>query len=467
MTRAPLWTLGEIAHALGIACAADLADTAVGGISIDSRTLAPGDLFIALVGENSDGHAHVAAALAKGAAGALAHRPFDDPRVLHVADTLAGLTALGAAGRARFGGRLVAVSGSVGKTTTKEMLRTILAASGPTHAADASYNNHWGVPLTLARMPRDAAFAVIEIGMNHPGEIIPLATLARPDVAVLTTVASAHIGHMGSLEAIAREKASLYAALGADGIAIVPADAPHRDILLAGAAHAQAWLVGDADGARARFTRLRGGADGSEFAALIDGTPVAAHLHAPGGHMARNALLALAAAAALGANVVAGAAALSSFRPGAGRGAWRLLALPEGGRAVLLDESYNASSASMRAAFEVLAAVPARRRLAVLGDMRELGSFATAEHLGLAEPLTRAADLLWCCGEHMGALFDAVPQAMRGAHTPDARTLAPLLCTELRDGDAVLVKGSFGSRMRDVVAALDALAAHSHAEGVG
>lgn len=462
--RAPLWTLGEIAAALGIACAPDIADTPVNGISIDSRTLAPGDLFVALVGDNSDGHAHVATALARGAAGALVHRAFSDPRALAVDDTLAGLTALGAAGRARFGGRLVAVSGSVGKTTTKEMLRTILAASGATHAADASYNNHWGVPLTLARMPRDAAYAVIEIGMNHPGEIVPLATLARPHVAVLTTVASAHIGHMGSLEAIAREKASLYGALDADGVAIVPADAPYREILLDAAGPARAWLVGEAEGARAHLARLRGGADGSEFDAVIDGRTVAAHLHAPGSHMARNALLALAAAAALGADVDKGAAALAGFRPGAGRGAWRLLALPQGGRAVLLDESYNASSASMRAALEVLAGIPARRRIAALGDMRELGRFATEEHVGLAEPLTRAADLLFCCGEHMASLFDAVPPAMRGAHTPEARTLAPMLGAELRDGDAVLVKGSFGSRMRDVVTALDALAERSPEE---
>ncbi|MCI1322898.1 MAG: Mur ligase family protein, partial [Acetobacter fabarum] len=213
---APLGTQSE-------APARNLTEQAITGISIDTRTLAAGDLFIALKGDTSDGHAHVQAALDKGAACAMVHAAdgLTDPRVLVVADTMVGLQQLAQAARARFTGKVVAVTGSVGKTTTKEMLRLCLSANGPTHAAEASYNNHWGVPLTLARLPRDAAFCISEIGMNHPGEILPLARMVRPDVAVITTIGSAHLGHMGSLDAIAAEKASIITTLPAHGVAVV------------------------------------------------------------------------------------------------------------------------------------------------------------------------------------------------------------------------------------------------------
>ena len=417
------------------------------GVSIDSRTLRPGDLFVALQGE-ADGHAHVANALAQGAAGAMVHRadglPVDAP-LLVVGDTLAGLHALGQAGRARFQGKVVAVTGSVGKTTTKEMLRTALSAFGPTHAAEASHNNHWGLPLTLARLPPGAAFCVAEIGMNHAGEIAPLARLAAPHVAVVTAVASAHIGHLGSLEAIADEKASVLGGLEPDGLAVLPGDSPFL-ARMAEAAPGRVITFGQADGADARLLRT------GPVRARICGQDVEFPLAAPGAHMALNAVAALAACAALGLDISVAAAALSSFAPGAGRGLQRPI---RSGDILLLDESYNASSASVRAALGVLAALPGRRRVAVLGDMLELGAFGPAEHAGLAGEVAASADLLYACGPLMRHLYDGVPDRRRGAHAPDSAALAPLVAAAVRPGDAVLVKGSLGSRMRLVVAALE------------
>ncbi len=415
------------------------------GVSIDSRTLRPGDLFVALQGE-TDGHAFVADALARGAAGAMVHRTDglpDDAPLLVVGDTLAGLHALGQAGRARFKGKMLAVTGSVGKTTTKEMLRAALSAFGPTHAAEASYNNHWGVPLTLARLPPDAAFCVAEIGMNHAGEIAPLARLAAPHVAVVTAVASAHIGHLGSLEAIADEKASVLQGLEPGGLAVLPGDSPFL-ARMAEAAPGRVITFGEAPGADARLLRT------APMRARICGQDVECPLEAPGTHMALNAVAALAACAALGLDVSAAAAALSSFVPGAGRGLQRTIR----GGVLLLDESYNASSASVRAALGVLAALPGRR-VAVLGDMLELGKFGPAEHAGLAHEVASSADLLYACGPLMRHLYDGVPDRRRGAHAPNSAVLAPLVAAAVRPGDAVLVKGSLGSRMRLVVAALE------------
>ncbi|WP_419728484.1 UDP-N-acetylmuramoyl-tripeptide--D-alanyl-D-alanine ligase [Lichenicola sp.] len=430
------------------------------GISIDTRTLAPGDLFVALVGDSGDGHLHVEAALAAGAAAALVHRTDtlpealrDDTRLLHVADTFAALNALGRAGRARFQGRVVAVTGSVGKTTTKEMLRIALSALGPTHASHASYNNHWGVPLTLARLPENAAFCVSEIGMNHPGEIAPLAALARPDVAVITTIASSHIGHMGSLEAIALEKGSLFGALSPGGIAIFPAEAPHADLLadIAVAAQARSIRFGTGVDAEARLTDLALASDGSTATIVLGGAATPLRLASPGRHMAMNALACLAAVAALGGDIAVAAKALSGFVAGDGRGALRPLA---GGTAALLDESYNASGASVRAALSVLALLPAQRRVAVLGDMLELGTFARAEHESLNQSVRESADIVYCSGDMMKFLYDSLPETMRGGYSADARSLAPQVVSALRPGDVVLVKGSYGSRMRDVVSAL-------------
>ncbi|MFT8815827.1 UDP-N-acetylmuramoyl-tripeptide--D-alanyl-D-alanine ligase [Acetobacter fabarum] len=435
-----------------------LTEQAITGISIDTRTLAAGDLFIALKGDTSDGHAHVQAALDKGAACAMVHAAdgLADPRVLVVADTMVGLQQLAQAARARFTGKVVAVTGSVGKTTTKEMLRLCLSANGPTHAAEASYNNHWGVPLTLARLPRNAAFCISEIGMNHPGEILPLARMVRPDVALITTIGSAHLGHMGSLDAIAAEKASIITTLPAHGVAVVPDDAHGASFFVQAAQQANAtlWRTGSSPGSTAHMGAVHSGADGTQFTASIAGVEVAVHVPAPGLHLARNALAALAACAALGTDLPKAATALQGFAPGKGRGALSHIA---GGAITLLDESYNASSASIRAALDVLHHLPATRRIAILGDMRELGTFSTTEHAALAPVAAASADLVFCCGPYMKTLFDALPPARQGAWADNAAALAPLACAALRGGDAVLVKGSLGSRMRDVIAALETL----------
>lgn len=425
------------------------------GVSIDSRTLAPGDLFVALVGENGDGHHFVADALAKGAAGAMVHAHVSGAtRLLQVDDTLAGLARLGGYARARFTGGVVAVTGSVGKTTTKEMLRTILASFGPTHAAVASYNNHWGLPLTLARTPPDAAYCVAEIGMNHPGEVAPLARLARPHVAVITAIEKAHIGHLGSVEAIAHEKASIMRGLEPGGAAILPADSPLLPRLCAAAGHARVVTFGTDRSADVRLTDIETGAEGSTVTAAASGKTLRFRLNVPGRHMALNALAALAAAMQFRAEPDAIVEALQGFSSSAGRGARRQIAVA-GGTARLLDDSYNANPASMRAALAILALQPGKRRIAVLGDMLELGDAGPSEHRKLAKDVMAAADLLFACGPLMRHLFDALPAAHTAVHRPDAASLAPIVARALEPGDVVLVKGSLGSRMKLVVSALD------------
>jgi UDP-N-acetylmuramoyl-tripeptide--D-alanyl-D-alanine ligase len=439
-----LWRADELAALFGVGYP-------VSGVSIDTRTLKPGDLFVALAGER-DGHGFVEAAFSKGAAAALVSRPMPGNTLL-VDDTQLALERLGAAARARTAAKIVAVTGSVGKTTTKEMLRRTLAAFGAVHAAEASFNNHIGVPLTLARMPRDADFGVFEIGMNHAGEIAPLAALVRPDVAVITCVDRAHLGLMGSEEAIAREKASLYGALVPGGAAVVPGDSAFLPMLRdAVPARARALVFGEG-AVDARLLEVKNSAEAAEIEADICGVTVRFGLAAPGRHMAMNAISVLATAHGLGLDVTTAAAALDGFAPFSGRGARRQVAV-QGGQAMLLDESYNASGASMRAALAVLTLQPGRR-VAVLGDMLELGEYARAEHLGLLPAVLAGADVVFTCGEQSGALFESVPAAKQGAHAPDATTLAPLVKAALRPGDTVLVKGSYGSCMRDVISLLE------------
>jgi UDP-N-acetylmuramoyl-tripeptide--D-alanyl-D-alanine ligase len=450
-----LWTARDLVEATGGTASAPFAPN---GVSIDTRTLQPGDLFIALTGESGrDGHDHVAEALAKGAAAAMVHR---DVRgcapLLRVDDTLAALARLGAFARARFTGRLVAVTGSVGKTTTKEMLRTALSAFGPTHAAVASYNNHWGLPLTLARTPLDAAFAVAEIGMNHAGEIAPLARLARPHVAVITTIEKAHVGHLGSIEAIADEKASILQGLEPDGVAVLPIDSPLFPRLRQAAGLARVLTFGSSPSADVRLAELEQDADGSVIVVDVADREVRLRLNAPGGHMALNATAALAAVSALGLNICGARQALESFAPVAGRGVRRPIALP-GGTALLLDESYNGNGASMRAALDVLRLQPAKRRIAVLGDMLELGDHGPAEHAALAAAVAQSADRLFVCGPLMRHLYKAVPDRLRTGCAPDSASLAAIVAAAVAPGDAILVKGSLGSRMKRVVDALDAL----------
>ena len=454
----PLWTADELVDATGGTLSRPFD---ANGLSIDTRTLAPGDLFVALLGEGRDGHAFVADALAKGAAGALVHGDVSSLEpVLRVDDTLAGLARLGGFARSRFGmngGLAVAVTGSVGKTTTKEMLRAALSAFGTTHAAVASYNNHWGLPLTLARTPRDAKFCIAEIGMNHAGEIAPLARLARPHVALITTIAKAHVGHLGSIEAIADEKASVMQGLEPGGIAVLPADSSLIGRLRKAAGDGVVLTFGTDPSADVRLVHLEADAGGSLIHVDIVGHMVTLRLNAPGRHMAMNAVATLAVVAALGFDPMKAIVALEAFSPLAGRGARRELVLRDGS-ALLLDESYNGNGASMRAALDVLRLQSERRRIAVLGDMLELGDEGPAEHAGLAEAVVASADWLFTCGPLMRNLFDAVPEALRGAHAADSTALAPIVAAALARGDAILVKGSLGSGMKRVIEAIESAA---------
>jgi UDP-N-acetylmuramoyl-tripeptide--D-alanyl-D-alanine ligase len=335
------------------------------------------------------------------------------------------------------------------------MLRAALSAYGPTRAAAASYNNHWGLPLTLARTPRDAQFCIAEIGMNHAGEIEPLARLARPHVAVITTIAKAHVGHLGSIEAIADEKAAVMRGLEPGGTAVLPADSPQLSRLLAAASGATVLTFGIDPAADVRLLDAEPDADGSIIHVTIGGRDATLRLNAPGRHMAMNALAALAAIAALGLDPARAIEALQAFAPLAGRGSRREVTIP-GGSFLLLDESYNGNGASVRAALDVLRLQSGRRRIAVLGDMLELGAEGPSEHAGLADAVDLSAEYLFTCGPLMRHLFDAVPDVKRGAHAKNSSDLAPVVAASLKAGDAVLVKGSLGSGMRRIIETLEA-----------
>ena len=450
-----LWTSAELRAATNGVLAAECV---VKGVSIDSRSIAPGDVFIALR-DQRDGHDFVADALARGAMAAMVdHAPqgvVDTAKLLMVGDTLAGLTALGAAGRARAMARVVGVTGSVGKTTTKEMLRVALGAFGATHASAASHNNHWGVPLTFARLPRDAAFAVIEMGMNNRGEIAPLSRLAQPQIGIITSIGTAHIGLLGSQAAIAAEKGDIIAGIAPGGTAILPADSTFAAELVARARDAGLTVLthGEAAGADARLLSYQASPGGGMAEIALAGQHIALRLTTPGRHVALNACAVLAAVQALGLSPEKGAEALASFTAGAGRGALRRIRVA-GGEALLIDDSYNASVASVRAGLAVLAAQPATRRVFAFGDMLELGAEGPAQHAALAPDAAQNSDLVFCCGPLSKYLFDALPAHQRGGHFPDSAALAPALRAALQPGDAVLVKGSLGSRMSLVIAAL-------------
>ncbi len=457
-----LWTENELTGVLGPPSQA-LAGP-VGGVSIDTRTLQPGDLFFAIKGAVHDGHDHIARAFEAGAGAAVIARPRGGELAAHeatfaVEDTVCALEALGRAARARAPARVVAVTGSVGKTSAKEMLRVALAKSGSTHASVASYNNHWGVPLTLARMPASAAFGVIEIGMNHAGEITPLVAMARPHVALVTTIAPVHIEHLGSIEAIADAKAEIFSAFEGDGTAVLNRDAPQYARLerAAKAAGARVLTFGAEMGCDARLLEARDDESGSRVRAHILGREIGFSLGAPGLHMAQNALGVLLAAVALGADPEVSVAALADFAPQKGRGERFTLETPTGPFTVI-DESYNANPASMRAALALLgAAHPGEggRRIAVIGDMLELGADGAAMHAALAETLEQnRVDLLFGSGALTRALYEAAPAPMRAAWGERSRDIQDELAKALRGGDVVMIKGSNGSRMGPVVAAL-------------
>jgi UDP-N-acetylmuramoyl-tripeptide--D-alanyl-D-alanine ligase len=449
-----LWTADELERAtLGRASK----PFAASGVSINSREIAPGDLYIAIKGEKHDGHDFVRHALDAGAAGALVSKPprdvGGDAPLLMVAHAQKGLEDLGSAARARSHAQVLAVTGSVGKTTVKEMLRLAFGACGATHASSGSLNNHWGVPLTLARMPRDTQYAVIEIGMNHFGEIRALNTMVRPHLALITTIAPAHIEYFGNVEAIADAKAEIFESLMPGAPALLPADSPQLERLMARAklAGASNILSFGERGADARLLAYAEENGAAKIKCDVLGLPVQFTLNAPGRHNALGAVAVLLAVAALSGDVMNAAAALKEFAALRGRGARLRI-----GGVDLIDESYNANPASMAAALGLLQAAP-RRRIAVLGDMLELGGDAAAFHAGLKDAVTESgAGLVFLCGPHMRALWDVLPAQLRGAYVPDSAELAPLVAAAAQTGDTILVKGSNGSRMTAVIDAIKA-----------
>jgi UDP-N-acetylmuramoyl-tripeptide--D-alanyl-D-alanine ligase len=464
MSARALWTVEAMAAAMGATRAGNL-PASVSSLSIDSRTIGRGDAFFAITGENRDGHDFVTTALGAGAGLAVVAAdkqglfPPGAP-LLVVPDVLAALIDLAGAARARSSAQVIAVTGSVGKTGTKDALKLVLAREGETHASAASYNNHWGVPLSLARLPQSARFGVFEIGMNHAGEITPLTRLVRPHVAIVTTVEAAHLEYFGSVEAIADAKAEIFLGLAPGGAAVINRDNSQFERLKARAEAAGARVIGfgsRAD-AQARLIEASLKPDCSTVRASILGAEVTYKLGAPGRHVVMNSLAVLAAAMLAGADLAVCALALVSLAAPVGRGRRASLALP-GGEAILIDESYNANPASMRAALALLGQAPVSasgRRIAVIGDMLELGTHGAALHRELVEPVVaNAVDLVFCSGPLMHELWQALPSERRGAYADTATALEPRVIAAVRAGDAVMVKGSLGSRMGPIVKALE------------
>ncbi len=463
-----LWTSSDAAAATG---GRNTADWTANGVSIDTRTIQPGDIFVALK-DARDGHDFVAAALAKGAAAALVSRipeglPADAP-LLIVDDVLLGLERLGIAARARTRAKVIGVTGSVGKTSTKEMLRTLLSGQGRVHAAEASYNNHWGVPLTLARMPTDTDFAVIEIGMNHPGEIAPLAKMAQLNVAMITIVAPAHLEAFADIEGIAHEKATILDGLLPHGHAILPADLTVTPILLAKAAALGARVSTFGADPTADFHLISAtiGDTATVVKASRHGTPFLYKVLSPGRHFAVNGLGALAVADALGLDPMLAATDLGRWAPPPGRGKRERITLDivEETAFDLIDDAFNANPASMAAALDVLIAAQPQdgigrvgrgRRIAVLGDMLELGPTEIELHRAIADhPGLAAIHTIHCVGPRMKSLWQALPRAQRGEWTETAATLAARPRALLDAGDILLLKGSKGIKVSLIVDAL-------------
>jgi len=459
-----LWTLDAMTTVMDAERAGTL-PAEVPGLSIDSRSIGKGEAFFAIKGDNRDGHDFVEAALKSGAGLAVVARAqaarFADAPLLVVDDVLEALRALAGAARARTQAQVIAVTGSVGKTGTKEALQLALSPDGETHVSVASYNNHWGVPLSLARCPQGAKYAVFEIGMNHAGEITPLTKLVRPHVAIVTAVEPVHLEYFGSLEKIADAKAEIFSGVEPEGTAVLNRDNDQYARLAAAAKAAGVARIvafGEHADADARLLRVSLQADSSTVEARILGQSVTYKLGAPGRHIVLNSLAVLAAVVLVGADLALAALALVNLKAAAGRGARARLRVP-GGSALLIDESYNANPASMAAAIALLGQAPVEkqgRRIAVLGDMLELGPPGADLHCGLAGALEAAGiDLVFCSGPLMRSLWEALPSGRRGGYAETAAALEPAVLDTIRAGDAVMVKGSLGSKMGPIVKALE------------
>ncbi|MES3094254.1 UDP-N-acetylmuramoyl-tripeptide--D-alanyl-D-alanine ligase [Sphingomonas aerolata] len=450
----PLWTSAEIAAATGGVASAEFAVT---GVAFDSREVGPGDLFVAMKGEASDGHLYLDQAFAQGAAGAIVSEPCAHPHVL-VADSFTALQMLGRASRARSGATIIGVTGSVGKTSAKEALFAALdrGAPGAVHRSVKSYNNHTGVPLSLARMPRDARFGVFEMGMNHAGELAELTQIVRPHIAVVTAIAPAHTKFFRDESAIADAKGEIFAGLEPDGVAIVPFDSPHRERLTAAAAPHASRIVtfGIAKGADVRAIETVRLATGATFVTVQqDGRELSFTMAQPGMHWVSNALAVIACVEAAGADLGLAGLALAELGGLQGRGARFMTTLADG-QALVIDESYNANPASMRATLAVLAKEPGRH-VALLGEMRELGEASADYHAGLAEPILAAnVEMALLVGEAMAPLAQALEGKVETVHVGDAAAALTSLRTILAPGDAVLIKGSNGVGLARVVTSL-------------
>lgn len=439
------------------------------GVSIDTRTLAPGDLFIALKGPNHDGHDHLEAARKGGAAAAVISAPTKAPAdlpTLVVDDTLGAMIDLAASARTRMAGKVIGITGSVGKTGTKEGLARAFAALGETHATQGNLNNEIGLPLTMDRMPANTDYAVLEMGMNHPGEIQPLSDLARPDIAIITTVQPVHLEFFDGIQGIADAKAEIFSGLKKGGYAILPRDHPlfhhlRERALSAGVAAENIIGFGTHPEAHVRLLTCDATETGSRATATIGDRTLTYDLGMPGDHWAINSLAIIAAVRYLDGDLDRALAALKDWQPGKGRGNRFRVDLPQGGYFTLIDESYNASPPAMRAAFDVLAHVepqPGGRRVAILGDMLELGETAPSLHAALAPSLEEnSIDMVFTAGPNMAHLDKTLESDRRGLHTDDSAGLVKPVVNFVRAGDVVLVKGSLGMRMAAIVEALSAM----------
>ena len=449
-----LWTSADIAAATDGKASADFS---LFGVAFDSREVGGGDLFIALTGEATDGHKFVGDAFALGAAGALVSQPVSYPHIL-VADTTAALDALGVAARARTMAKVVGVTGSVGKTGTKEALAAALARAnrGHAHKSVKSYNNHTGVPLSLARMPAETSFAVFEMGMNHAGELAALTQLVRPHVAVITTIAAAHIEYFDSIEAIADAKGEIFQGLEPGGTAIIPYDSPYRDRLIGHAKPhaAQILTFGRGEGADVRVVDEVRTLDGTMLNVVLPGFELCFTLSQPGEHWVSNGLAVLAAVKAMGGDLAAAGLALADMSGIAGRGAQHKIKAGIG-EALLIDESYNANPTSMAATLAVLGATPAKRRIAVLGAMRELGEASDALHAGLADAVMEAnVDYALFVGSGIEPLAKALEGKLNFAHWASADAAQGSLQKIIAPGDVILIKGSNAIGLGQIVTAL-------------
>jgi UDP-N-acetylmuramoyl-tripeptide--D-alanyl-D-alanine ligase len=465
MSMTPLWTAAAMTAAMRAQTSGAL-PAGVTGLSIDSRTIAPGEAYFAIKGDVHDGHDFVAAALKAGAGLAVVETTQRDKfgpeaPLLVVDDVLAGLVDLACAARARLDAQVIAVTGSVGKTSTKEALRRVLGAQGETHASAASFNNHWGVPLSLARCPASVRFAVFEIGMNHAGEIEALVRMVRPHVAIITTVEPVHLEFFAGIEAIADAKAEIFAGVESGGAVVLCRDNSQFTRLQRRAKKlgiSRIVSFGTHKNSDARLLDISLHAACSAVHADILGHEVTYKLGMPGRHMAMNSLAVLAAASLAGADLALAALSLWQIEPAAGRGVRRTLEVVSG-EATLIDESYNANPASMAAALNVLGQAvvgPQGRRIAVLGDMLELGPTSAELHRGLNEAIkANHIDLVYCCGPLMRNLWDALSTGKRGGYADSAASLEAQAVGAIRAGDAIMIKGSLGSKMKTIVQALE------------